>query len=69
MAPAGYMTTTAIEAALRRLNDFYPRVTQLIELPEGSGAAHRRIHALRIRSGDDERNGVLLIAGPIRTNS
>jgi carboxypeptidase T len=63
MAPDGYMTTTAIEAALRRLNDFFPRVTQLIELPEGSGAAHRRIHALRIRSGDDERNGVLLIGG------
>jgi carboxypeptidase T len=60
--PSGYLTTGAIENCLVWLNASYPSFTQLIALNEPS-ALGRPIRALRIRSGESRRNGVLLIGG------
>jgi carboxypeptidase T len=62
MPPTGYLSVAAIEAGLKRINDLYPSFTELIELPEQS-VEKRQISGLRIRSGSDQRNGVLLVGG------
>lgn len=62
MPPAGYLTTGAIETCLVWLNSAYPGFTQLIPLNEPSEEG-RQIRAIRIRAGEGERNGALLVGG------
>jgi murein tripeptide amidase MpaA len=61
----GYLTSSEIEIGLAWINAFFPGFTERIPLHELSADQRQRrtIHALRIRSGEDERNGVLLIGG------
>jgi carboxypeptidase T len=62
MPPTGYLTNAAIENCLVWLNSNFPSFTQLVVLNEPS-AEGRPIRALRIRSGEGERNGALLLGG------
>jgi murein tripeptide amidase MpaA len=57
------MTSGAIESCLVWLNGTYPSFTQLIQLPELSADQRLVVRALRIRAGEGDRNGVLLIGG------
>lgn len=65
MPPAGYMTRSAVEASLVWLHSTYPGFTELITLPNPSAdpATRHTSRVIRIRSGDGERNGVLLVGG------
>lgn len=65
MPPAGYMTRSAVESCLVWLSTAYPGFTQLITLPNASAdpATRYTSRAIRIRSGEGDRNGVLLVGG------
>jgi carboxypeptidase T len=57
-----YLSTSEIEVGLRWMSEVYPEFADLIPLHEKSGLG-KTIHALRLRYGEGERNGVLLIGG------
>jgi carboxypeptidase T len=63
--PAGYMTRAAVEACLVWLSNTYPAFTELITLPNASADPANRFtsRVLRIRAGEGERNGALLVGG------
>jgi murein tripeptide amidase MpaA len=62
MPPAGYLSSAGIEDVLEFINTLFPNFTDRFELPEPS-VKGETIHGLRMRSGSDSRNGVLLIGG------
>lgn len=62
MPPSGYMTSAAIESCVVWLSTAYPAFTQLITLPEPSVEGNV-IRGLRIRKGEGQRNGLLLVGG------
>jgi carboxypeptidase T len=62
MPPDGYLKTAEIEKGLIRVHSSYPSLTELLELPEHS-VEGCTIRTVRIRSGEDQTHGVLLIGG------
>jgi carboxypeptidase T len=62
MPPAGYLSSAGIELVIEFINALFPEFTDRFELPEPS-VKGEKIHGLRMRSGSDPRNGVLLIGG------
>jgi murein tripeptide amidase MpaA len=62
MPPDGYLKSAAIESGLSRLHSTYPSFTELIKLPEQS-VEECTIRTIRIRSGEGQPDGVLLIGG------
>jgi carboxypeptidase T len=62
MPPAGYLSSAGIELVIEFINALFPEFTDRFELPEPS-VEGETIHGLRMRSGSDPRNGVLLIGG------
>ena len=61
---SGYLTVPGIDAALQHIITKYPTINQIINLPERSHEG-RTIQAVKIASGsgDDQRDGVLLLGG------
>jgi murein tripeptide amidase MpaA len=60
--PDGYLTYSAVEAAVRRLADAHQEVCERLELPYPTHEG-RRVSCLRIGAGEAEAPGVLVLGG------